>query len=99
MSSQAKQTRILMKTDTTLNWEKAKNFIPMPGEICIYSDGISTNTFNEDGSQIRIPGIKVGDGSTLIKNLPFINGMEAIPFEKINEICGSTLIPGEEVEF
>ena len=99
MAINTKKTRILMKTDTTSNWEKAVNFTPLLGEICIYSDGIATNDFDEEGNQIFSPGIKIGDGETLIKNLPFINEIKAISLEEINKICGSSILPGEGVEF
>lgn len=50
----------LIKKDTSINWNKAKNFIPKEKEIIIYSD------FNPIG-------IKIGDGKTKVNNLPFID--------------------------
>ena len=38
------------------NWDKATNFIPLPGEIIVYDD---------------LRKIKIGDGVTLINDLPF----------------------------
>lgn len=62
------KTRVLLKTDFTANWNKAANsFIPKEGEVCIYLDRIQL----EDGSYI--PGIKVGDGTSYINELEFIN--------------------------
>lgn len=55
--------RIVHKHDTQFNWEKATNFIPMKGELIIYD--IDANHDYER--------IKVGDGETLINNLPFID--------------------------
>lgn len=49
---------VIIKQDTTENWNKAKNFIPKEGEIIKYID---TNN------------LKIGDGKTLINNLPFLN--------------------------
>ena len=49
-------TRIKHKTDTSANWAKAVNFVPLKGEIIIYSD-----TYQ----------IKVGDGATKVNDLPF----------------------------
>ena len=64
------KTRILLKTDTSANWEKAAKatnpFIPKLGEICIYSDRFQL----EDGTWV--PGIKVGDGSSNIEELEFM---------------------------
>ena len=58
--------RVQSKSDTTANWNKAKNFIPLKGEICIYTDYYGENT----------PAIKVGDGKTRIQDLGFL-GFEA----------------------
>lgn len=55
-------TRIQLKIDTTANWGQATNFIPKKGEPIIYKDPDSS-----------IAKIKIGDGSTLVGNLPFVN--------------------------
>lgn len=50
-----------IKLDTTVNWNKAINFIPKAGEIIVYED----------------PGMpkrwKIGDGITKLYDLPFID--------------------------
>lgn len=70
--------RVQSKHDTTENWEKAKNFIPLKGEICIYVDYYGENT----------PAIKVGDGKTKIQDLHFL-GFEA--HYDLDEIdCGTS---------
>lgn len=50
-----------IKLDTTENWNKAKNFIPKPGEVIVYDD----------------PGCpkkwKMGNGINTIIELPFID--------------------------
>ena len=53
----------LIKKDTSENWNKAKNFIPKEDEILIYTD-------------LMPNGIKIGNGKTFIKDLPFINEQE-----------------------
>ena len=50
------KARFPQKIDTSANWAKATNFIPLKGEIIIYSD---TNQ------------IKTGDGITKINDLKF----------------------------
>ena len=55
-------TRIKLKHDTTANWDKATNFVPYAGELAIYSDQKL---------------MKVGDGSTTITNLAFMNAASA----------------------
>ena len=58
--------RIQIKHDIATNWAKAKNFIPLPGELIIY-DGII-----ENGVYIEQPKIKIGDGIHKLAELPFI---------------------------
>ena len=53
-------TRIQLKHDTEANWNKAVNFIPKAGEMIIY-DADGTNPVR----------IKIGDGITVVNNLPF----------------------------
>lgn len=56
-------TRTQQKHDIEANWLKAKNFIPLEGEIIIYDA-------DENYSYQRI---KIGDGTTKVKDLPFDN--------------------------
>ena len=51
----------LIKKDTSINWNKAKNFIPKENEIIIYTD------FNS---------IKIGNGKTKVNDLPFVDNSE-----------------------
>lgn len=55
--------RIVHKHDTEANWNKAINFIPKNGEVIIY-DPDSTYSYAR---------IKVGDGTTKVTSLPFID--------------------------
>lgn len=50
--------QVYLKKDTTENWNKAKNFIPKENEVIIYTD---TNQQ------------KIGDGKSLLSELPFID--------------------------
>ena len=50
----------IIKTDLASNWAKARNYIPERGAIILYE--------YED----RAPSIKIGDGVTLVGNLPFL---------------------------
>lgn len=59
--------RIQIKHDIAANWEKAKNFIPLAGELVIY-DGLL-----ENGIYVEPPRLKIGDGVHKINDLPFIN--------------------------
>lgn len=57
------KSRIQLKNDTEQNWSKAKNFIPLKGEPIIYLAD-SVHPFSR---------LKIGDGITLVTELPFIN--------------------------
>ena len=59
--------RIQIKHDTTQNWAKAVNFIPLAGELIIY-DGVL-----ENGIYIEQPRIKIGDGVHKLAELPFMS--------------------------
>ena len=62
MSEKNVKTRIVHKHDTETNWNQAVNFKPKKGELIIY-DPISSSD---------CPGIKIGDGETVVKDLPFL---------------------------
>lgn len=57
MANQTFQGRMVQKHDIKANWEKATNFIPLKGEIIVYDD---------------LKKIKIGDGSTKVNDLDFI---------------------------
>ena len=61
MAEKELKGRFLQKTDTTENWGKAENFKPYKGEVVVYQDGKSSK-------------IKIGDGATVVGDLPFIAG-------------------------
>lgn len=55
--------RTIQKHDLEVNWLKATNFIPLQGEIIIY----------DKDSNYNYERIKIGDGSTLVSALPFVD--------------------------
>ena len=69
VSNNTIKTRIQLKSDTEANWNKAgpkdgsPGFIPLRGELIIYSAD-ETHAFSR---------LKVGDGSTNVVALPFID--------------------------
>lgn len=69
-------TRIKLKRDTTLNWNSTRGFVPLSGEIIIYTD-YRTETVMENGQQVvkNVPGIKIGDGRAYVQDLPFQSGV------------------------
>lgn len=62
MASKTLKTRLKQKRDSSANWAKATNFIPLAGEIIVYSD---------------LNMIKIGDGATKVSALPFLKGDNA----------------------
>lgn len=68
------KARIKNKRDLTENWNKATSFIPLEGEIIIYTDYSSYET-EEYGEKVTkyIPNIKIGDGKAYVTDLPFID--------------------------
>ena len=70
--------RIQIKHDTTENWNNAKGFIPLAGEIIVYDDyETKTYTREEYGEQVtrtvNIPNIKVGTGNAYVQDLAFVD--------------------------
>lgn len=62
-------TRIRSKIDTTAHWNSATTFVPLKGEVIVYSD-YATETVN--GVLVDIPNFKVGDGLAYVPDLPFV---------------------------
>lgn len=63
-------TRVQHKRDTYANWSNKSTFVPLDGELIIYSDG------KTGGS--KTPAVKIGDGTTTLGNLKFV-GEEYVP--------------------
>lgn len=75
MNEKMFNTRIIHKHDTEANWNKAVNFIPMQGEIIVYD-------IDENYNYERI---KIGDGQTVVADLPFT--VSAIAIDDVDFIC------------
>lgn len=57
-------TRITHKIDTYSHWELAMKFIPLAGEIIVYTP--------DDENDTRLTQIKIGDGKTYVNDLKFL---------------------------
>lgn len=71
-------TRIQLKRDTTEHWNNARGFIPLAGEVIVYTDyETKTYTVEEYGETVtktvQIPNIKVGTGNAYVQDLPFVD--------------------------
>lgn len=64
------KTRIKLKRDTTENWDNASGFIPLQGELIIYTD---YKTIEKNGVTKNVPGIKIGTGNAYVQDLAFID--------------------------
>ena len=74
----AANVRIQLKRDTTENWNNARGFIPLPGEVIIYEDyETKTYTVKEYGETVtktvQIPNIKIGTGNAYVQDLAFVD--------------------------
>lgn len=84
------KSRFQLKNDIEANWNKAVNFIPLKGEIIIYS-------IDESHPFSRL---KVGDGVTNVINLPFVfanstNDYQIVADTKSNWQSNSFYVPGK----
>lgn len=71
-------TRIQVKRDTTENWNNAIGFIPLQGEVIVYTDyETKTYTVEEYGETVtktvQIPNIKIGTGNAYVQDLAFVD--------------------------
>ena len=71
-------TRIQLKRDTTEHWNNAQGFIPLAGEVIVYTDyETKTYTVEEYGETVtktvQIPNIKVWTGNAYVQDLPFVD--------------------------
>ena len=64
------KARILARRDTTENWNRKRNFIPLRGEVIIYTDAGQME--DDFGNTINVPKIKIGDGLAYLIDLPFV---------------------------
>ena len=96
-STKTLKTRIQLKSDTEANWNKAgpkdgsNGFVPLLGELIVYNAD-TTHPFSR---------LKVGDGSTNVVDLPFIdagtlNGEETEIVKKENFTAFPS--PGSETQ-
>lgn len=80
MATKTFKGRIQNKHDTAANWSAAANFKPLAGELIIYDVDAAHSA----------PRFKVGDGSTLVNNLPF-EGDDKASLNTDNTFTGSNV--------
>ena len=74
MANKTLKTRIINKHDTQANWAKAVNFIPKAGEVIVYTD---------------LHKVKVGDGTTKVSALPFIDNIDLSDYITESELSST----------
>lgn len=77
MSEKKIKARLQQKHDTSANWALATNFKPKAGELIIYDD---------------LKKMKVGDGETLVNNLPFLSADVSQPDYNQNDSTAADYI-------
>ena len=60
----------LVSENTTAGWNANPQYLPKPGEICIYTDAVVVT--DDLGNTITYPDIKIGDGNTYLIDKPFV---------------------------
>lgn len=75
-------SRIQHKHDTASNWSKATNFVPKDGELIIY----------DPDSSCAYTRLKIGNGSTVVADLPFFIDFEAARKIYVDEIFDTYLL-------
>lgn len=81
------------------DWDLDRNLISQKNVLYIYLD---YKNINKNGEQIFIPGLKVGDGTTYLIDLPFVNDFNNGEIEQqiLNHINNTTIhVLAEEKEF
>ena len=74
MATNTIKTRIQLKNDTEAHWNLATNFVPKQGEVIIYSAETQEDDLPAGRNEpLPFSRLKVGDGSTSVVNLPFID--------------------------
>ena len=79
MSDKNIKVRLQQKHDTSTNWALATNFKPKAGELIIYDD---------------LKKMKVGDGETLVNNLPFLSADVSQDLNNYVNLAGNQTISG-----
>ena len=67
--------RIKNKADTVDNWAHNGDFVPLQGEIYIYTDAIAKEIEDSEGNTLTVyePRMKIGDGVTPISQLAYLS--------------------------
>ena len=59
--------------DTTAHWAEHPTFVPKLGELIVYMDRFPA----EEPGGVPRPGLKIGNGVTVLGSLPFLDGSDS----------------------
>lgn len=76
---------VIYTSKTTADWEENNTYVPKEDELIIYTD---KDVIENSGNDIDVPGIKIGDGNSMVADLPFIT--DALE-RKINSHIGNNV--------
>ena len=66
--------RIQLKRGTTASWNAARGFIPLEGELIVYTDYQTiSKEINGQVETVNVAGVKIGDGRAYVQDLPFVD--------------------------
>ena len=75
--------RLAYYSDTTANWAKQTSLVSKKDVMYIYTD---RKVINNDGVEVNVPSIKIGDGTTYVVDLPFVTVDEQSFLDHINNL-------------
>lgn len=84
MATKQFNVRQIQKHDTEANWNLTDGFIPFDGELIVY---------DKDATHDK-PRIKIGDGATDVKNLPFSGGVTTIDMSAASALTFAAAMGG-----
>lgn len=74
MANKTIKTRVVNKHDTSTNWNSHSSFVPKAGEVIVYTD---------------LHKVKVGDGTSTISALPFIDDKDLSNYVTESELAST----------
>lgn len=77
---QVLNTRFCLARGTRDYWNTKPEFVPLLGEAIVYLDYKSIE--DVEGNRIDFPGLKIGDGKTLLSDLQFSEDWSVLMLEK-----------------
>ena len=75
MAIRLKAKAIVVRHDTTARWAMHPLYRPEAGEIMVYTD--KKRVIDDQGNEVLIPGIKIGDGRAYGIDLPFVSDYDS----------------------